>query len=157
MAALTTLATIDPTTPIARCLRHWQDVLTGDPAALDRILADDVVMHSPVLFKPLPGKALVAKYLTAAAMSFIGDPATVPPASVTEEWDGRFRYVREVIGRHDAVLEFETTMSGAYVNGVDMIRCDEDGRIVDFKVMVRPAKALDAVRERMVAALATLS
>jgi hypothetical protein len=61
-----------------------------------------------------------------------------------------------VIGERDAVLEFETTMRGTYVNGVDMITCDDDGLITDFKVMVRPQKAVEAVRERMMAALEQL-
>jgi len=72
-------------------------------------------------------------------------------------WDGRFRYVREVTGGHDAVLEFETTLAGKYVNGVDMIRCDDDGRIVDFKVMIRPLQAVNAIHEHMRAALKSMS
>ncbi len=47
-------------------------------------------------------------------------------------------------------------MAGKYVNGVDILRWDDDGRIIDFKVMVRPAQAVDAVRQLMVAALDTL-
>jgi hypothetical protein len=93
-------------------------------------------------------------------MTFTGDR---PAADSTPkrhpdggEWDGRFRYVREVLGEHDAVLEFETTMQGKYVNGVDMIRCDDEGRIVDFKVMVRPQQAVEAVRELMMRALEQL-
>ena len=72
------------------------------------------------------------------------------------EWDGRFRYIRFVLGERDAILEFETVMAGRYVNGVDMITCDDDGKIVDFKVMVRPMQAVDAVRELMLRALEQL-
>jgi hypothetical protein len=61
-----------------------------------------------------------------------------------------------VVGEHDAVLEFETVMKGTYVNGIDLIRCDDEGLICDFKVMIRPLRALDAVRELMVAALGEL-
>ena len=159
MPELASLATLDAATPMGRCLQHWHRVMQGDRGALAELLADDVVLHSPVLFKPLPGKETVTMYLTAAAMSFVGskrNDAPPKPATSDGEWDGRFRYVREVVGAHDAVLEFETTMSGKYVNGVDMIRCNDDGLIVDFKVMVRPMQALDAVRELMVAALDTL-
>ena len=48
-----------------------------------------------------------------------------------------------------AVLEFETTVDGKYVNGVDIIRCDDSGRIVEFRVMIRPLQAIQAVAERM--------
>lgn len=156
MATITALPTLDPASPLGRCLNLWQDLLAGDRSALHRILADDVTMHSPVLFRPLVGKELVAKYLTAAAMSFVGEPVADDETQDHDAWNGRFRYLREVFGEYDAVLEFETTMDGKYVNGVDMIRCDDRGRIVDFKVMVRPLQALDAVRARMVAALDTL-
>jgi len=145
-------------TPIETCLATWHEFLRGDRTALDRVLAEDVVLHSPVLFTPQAGKETVKLYLTGASMTFVGEsggstagePKRHPDGT---EWDGRFRYVREVLGERDAVLEFETTMRGAYVNGVDMITCDDEGRIVDFKVMVRPQKAVEAVREMMMAAL----
>lgn len=144
--------------PAQWCLQRWHRVLRGELDLLADLIADDAVLHSPVLFRPLPGKATVIRYLTAASMSFVGDPAADrgAPAQAASGWDGRFRYVREVIGERDAVLEFETTMAGKYVNGVDILRWDDDGRIIDFKVMVRPAQAVDAVRQLMVAALDTL-
>jgi hypothetical protein len=64
-----------------------------------------------------------------------------------------FRYVRELAGERDAVLEFETELDGLVVNGVDLIRWNDEGRITDFKVMVRPHKALEALMARMAAAL----
>lgn len=150
--------------PIRTCLRRWMAVLHGDVAALDDVLADEVVLHSPVLFRPQAGKATVAMYLTAAAGAFVGvgplaqpgggDPGGQPvrhPGG--EDWDGRFRYRRQVVEGDHAVLEFETTMDGRYVNGVDMLTCDAEGRIVDFKVMVRPLQAVEAVRDKMLAAL----
>jgi hypothetical protein len=150
--------------PIRICLGRWMDVFHGDVAALDVVLADDVVLHSPVLFRPQAGKAIVTMYLTAAAGSFAGvgplaQPGGGDPGATTvrhpdgEDWDGRFRYRRQVAEGDHAVLEFETTMDGRYVNGVDMITCDADGRITDFKVMVRPLQAVEAVREKMMAAL----
>ncbi|MFX8543032.1 nuclear transport factor 2 family protein, partial [Acinetobacter baumannii] len=63
--------------------------------------------------------------------------------------NGTFRYVREVIDGPEAVLEFEAEMDGIKVNGIDMIRFDLEGRIVDFKVMVRPLKAINKVWELM--------
>ena len=160
MARIAALDTIDKNTPMGRCLSEWHRILDGDRSAFDTLIADDAVLHSPVVFKPLPGKDIVTLYLTAAAMSFVGEKKKSEPTEKRvyklpngQEWDGRFRYTREVVGEFDAVLEFETTMNGRYVNGVDMIRCNEEGRIVDFKVMVRPLQALEAVRELMVAAL----
>ena len=147
-------------TPIETALATWHEFLRGDREALDRVLADDAVLHSPVLFRPQRGKDVVKMYLTGASMTFVGakpsGEARLERHPDGGEWDGRFRYVREVLGEHDAVLEFETTMHGKYVNGVDMIRCDDDGRIVDFKVMVRPQQAVEAVKEMMMKALEQL-
>lgn len=114
----------------------------ADPSGLDAILADDVVFHSPVVHTPQRGKAVTAGYL-AAAMRVLGNPS--------------FRYVREVVGERDAVLEFEVELDGVRVNGVDMIRWGEDGRITDFKVMVRPLKAVAAVHQKMAEALGLAS
>lgn len=148
-------------TPLGKALAVWHEFLTGDRAALERVIADDAVLHSPVLFKPQHGKDLVVMYLTGASMTFVGEDRSddrggerrtfTHPSG--EQWDGRFRYVRALHGERDAVLEFETTMAGKYVNGVDLITCDDDGLITDFKVMVRPLQAVEAVREQMMAAL----
>jgi hypothetical protein len=64
------------------------------------------------------------------------------------------RYLRELVGERDAVLEFETEIDGVLVNGVDMLRWDDAGRIVEFKVMVRPLKAIQAVHAKMAERLA---
>ncbi len=110
--------------PIAR----WhQAVADNDFALVEHMLADDAVFESPAVFKPQNGKPLVAKYLR-AAMSVLNNPA--------------FRYTDEWSGERSAVLEFEVTIDDMYVNGVDIIRWDESGRIVHFKVMVRPLKGL---------------
>ena len=61
----------------------------------------------------------------------------------------RFRYVREIAGERDALLEFVSEIDGITVNGVDLIRFDEAGRIVDFKVLVRPLKAMQTVHAAM--------
>ena len=164
MTKLKCLETMDASTPIGKCLHEWHKVLEGDRSVFATLIADDAVLHSPVIFKPLPGKDTVTMYLTAAAMSFVGerkpsDAATEKPVYKLpngREWDGRFRYVREVIDERDAILEFETTMKGKYVNGIDMITCNDAGQIVDFKVMVRPMQALESVREMMVSALGKL-
>jgi hypothetical protein len=118
-------------------LHAWHSLLESrDPRGLDALLTDDVVLHSPVVHTPIAGKAMVRMYLAAALQVFANDS---------------FRYVREVVGDHDAVLEFETVIDGITVNGVDMIRWDASGRIVDFKVMVRPLKAINLIHQKMAA------
>jgi hypothetical protein len=64
-----------------------------------------------------------------------------------------FRYVRELRSDHDAVLEFQVEIDGLSVNGVDMIKWDDDGKIVDFKVMIRPLKAINLIHQKMAALL----
>ena len=114
-------------------------VKSHDAGALGAVLADDVVLHSPVMHSPLSGKPIVRKYLAAALQVFVNDS---------------FRYVRELEGPRDAMLEFQADIDGITVNGVDMLRWDEAGRIVDFKVMLRPLKAVNLVHQKMGALLA---
>lgn len=116
-------------------------VATRNVGGLDALLADDVVFHSPVVHTPQHGKAITTQYLSAAFHVFFNDT---------------FRYVREVVGPRDAVLEFEVVIEGVHVNGVDMIRWDDSGRIVDFTVMVRPLKAITLIHEHMAAMLRRL-
>jgi len=106
----------------------------GDPSGLDDLLAEDAVFHSPIVHSPQHGKALVKLYLQAAFAVLFGDS---------------FRYVRELEGEHDAVLEFVAEVDGIHVNGVDLIRWNDEGRIVDFKVMIRPLKAIQLMHRRM--------
>ena len=120
---------------------------------LDSLLADDVVFHSPVVHTPQAGKGVTKLYLMAAFNVFPGDAACGESEDASDPATGGFRYVREVVGSHDAVLEFETRLDGIHVNGVDMIRWNEAGRIVDFKVMIRPLKAIQKVHANMAAML----
>jgi hypothetical protein len=103
------------------------------------LLADDAVLVSPVVHTPQRGKPIVTAYLRAALHVFAGLD---------------FRYVREIVGPSDAMLEFTTTIDGIVVNGVDILHWNADGRITKFKVMVRPLKAIQVVHERMAALLA---
>jgi hypothetical protein len=117
--------------------RH-QVVVSRDPAALSRLLADDVVFHSPVVHTPQRGKAITFQYLM-GAMQVLNNAS--------------FRYEREIVGAHDAVLEFSSEIDGIQINGVDLIRWNETGQIVDFKVMVRPLKAVNMLHQKMGAML----
>jgi hypothetical protein len=116
-------------------LRDWHAVVAShDMAALDTLLADDVVFHSPVVHTPQRGKAITSQYLK-AAMQVLGGPG--------------FQYVREVWSDTDAVLEFVNEIDGITLNGIDMIRWNSNGQIVDFKVMVRPLKAVNLLHQKM--------
>ena len=144
---------------IRTTIDRWHELLRGD-GDLDDLLHEDCVFWSPVLFRPQEGRELTKLYLTAASQVFPGDS---PGGAIGVESEGDpdieatgFRYTRHVLDGNHAVLEFETTMDGISVNGVDIITCDDDGRIVEFKVMLRPMKAVEAVRDRMAAMLETL-
>jgi hypothetical protein len=106
----------------------------GDPQALREMLAENAVFHSPVVHSPQAGRDKVFAYLHAASHVLGGDD---------------FRYEREIIDGNQAMLEFATTLDGIHINGVDIIRWNNDGKIIDFKVMVRPLKAINKVWEKM--------
>jgi hypothetical protein len=121
-------------------LDTWHRLLrTRDAAGLNALLAEDAVFHSPVAHTPQRGRALAAGYLGAAFQVF-GNPS--------------FRSVREIVGPSDAMLEFETEIDGVRVNGVDLIKWNDAGQIVDFKVMIRPLKAINLIQQKMAAMLA---
>jgi hypothetical protein len=132
-------------------LAAWHRVVRKmSPEALDEILAEDVVFHSPVVHTPQKGKTVTKLYLMAAFSVFPGGGNEKTSGQVKpQDPSGSFQYVREVVGLEDAVLEFVTEMDGIVVNGVDMIRWNDEGKIVDFKVMVRPLKAIQKVHAQM--------
>lgn len=120
---------------------NWHRFLRApSQAGLLALLAEEAVFHSPVVHRPQEGRELVAAYLGAAFRVF---------------FNAHFHYVRELLEPHGAVLEFVTEVDGIVVNGVDMIRWDDDGRIVEFKVMLRPLKAIQIIHQRMGEMLAT--
>jgi len=123
-------------------LARWHAYMEhgGDPALLSELLADDAVFHSPVVHTPQVGKRIVMAYLVAASHVLGNDS---------------FRYVRELVDGDEMMLEFVTEIDGISINGVDIIRFDNAGKINDFKVMVRPLKAINKVWEMMAAQLQT--
>ena len=121
-------------------IETWHRLVESvDPSGLDQLLADDAVFFSPVVHTPQRGKALAKAYIAAAFQVF---------------FNPSFRYVREIIGPSDAMLEFETEIDGVLVNGVDIIKWNASGKVVEFKVMIRPLKAIGLIHERMAAMLA---
>lgn len=117
-----------------QAVKAWHVVVeSGDPALLDGLLADDVVFRSPAVFAPQEGKDVTALYLR-GAMAVLGPS---------------LRYVGEWYGPSSAVLEFEAELDGLYVHGVDMLRWNDDDRLVGFTVMVRPMRGLTKLVELM--------
>ena len=117
-------------------IERWHQFIGGghDPAVLDALLDDDAVFYSPAVFTPQEGRQKTAAYLMAAAKMF---------------GDTDFHYVEQWVGDRSAVLEFAATVDGVYVNGIDLITWNDDGRIVSFKVMMRPFKGLQAIMPKM--------
>lgn len=121
----------------------WHELLRRRSAVdLDALLADDVVFHSPIVHSPQVGKALTTMYLTAALQVIANDS---------------FTYEREIVGPRDAALEFRAVIDGIVVNGIDLIRWNDAGQIVDFKVMVRPLKAVNLLHAQMRAMLESMA
>lgn len=124
-----------PESPLAQ----WRDIAhSGDVAALDTLLADEVVFFSPVVFRPQQGKAITKAYLSAAIAVLSGDT---------------FRFIGEWTGPNSGVLEFTAAVDGVEINGADFIAWNEAGRIVTFKVMARPLKGINMLRDKMAAQL----
>jgi len=131
------VASLHPETSMTLATLHtWHDLVrTRNVKGLDSLLADDVVFHSPVVHTPQVGKA---SYLAAAFHVFFNES---------------FRYVREIVGPGDAALEFQVEIDGIAVNGIDLIKWNDAGRIVEFKVMIRPLKAINLIHQKMAAML----
>ena len=124
-------------------LDKWHKGLKADdPNFLDEILDESCVFTSPIVFKPIHGKEMSKLYLMGAGQTFDME---------------RFKYVRELVDGLDCVLEFETYIDDISVNGVDIIRWNEEGKIIDFKVMIRPLQAIGALQKKMSEALEHLT
>jgi len=110
-----------------------QFVSSKDPSILQQLLAENVSFHSPVVHTPQQGKKLTAMYLMAATSIF----------------NQSFRYVREIVDQHNACLEFMVDIDGIEINGVDIISWNEAGEITEFKVLIRPLKAINLIHQKM--------
>ncbi|MEM9545862.1 MAG: nuclear transport factor 2 family protein [Bacteroidota bacterium] len=122
-----------------KALEKWHKaVAERDINFLDEILADDIVFHSPVVWSPQKGKDIAKMYLTAAMYVIAND---------------NFSYVNELASENRACLEFTTKIGEFTINGVDLITFNDDGKIVEFKVMVRPYKGMVAMKEKMLGLL----
>lgn len=116
-------------------LANWHNIIFNqDKVKLKEILADDVVFHSPIVHTPQKGKQITFIYLSAAFFVL---------------FNKTFKYVREVENETETLLEFEVEIDGILVNGIDMISWNEEGKIIDFKVMLRPLKAINLIHQKM--------
>ena len=126
---------------MATALDSWHEIIrNGDASALDTLIADDAVFHSPVVHTPQVGKAIVVKYLTAAANVLL---------------DESFKYLREMVDERQAMLEFQVTLDDIVINGVDHIRWNDNNQIIEFKVWVRPLKGMQKLHQVMAKQLET--
>ena len=126
---------------MAIAMDSWHDIIrNGDASALDTLIADDAVFHSPVVHTPQVGKAIVVKYLTAAANVLL---------------DESFKYLREMVEERQAMLEFQVTLDDIVINGVDHIRWNDNNQIIEFKVWVRPLKGMQKLHQAMAKQLET--
>ncbi len=124
-----------------KVIEAWHAIVKSrDVKALSSLLHADSIFWSPILHTPQRGRNMVMLYL-GGAMQVIGND--------------HFRYVREIVGDRDACLEFESEIDGIVINGVDLIRWDDSGQIVDFKVLLRPLKGMTKVQEHMAALLSS--
>lgn len=130
-------------TLVSEGLERWHKAIRDkDVSMLSDMLADDAVFHSPVLHRPQEGKALTYMYLYAAFNVLAGDD---------------FQYVGEYRSETGAVLEFKTIIDDIEINGVDIITWNDEGKISEFKVMLRPHKAMSKVQEMMASMLEKVS
>jgi hypothetical protein len=129
-------------------IEKWHDIMKGDsseaPNKLDDLLHDDVVFYSPVVYTPQRGKEITKLYLSAASGVF-----STEKKGKEEKKESKFKYIKEVVHENHACLEFETEMNGVYVNGIDLITWDENDKIIEFKVLVRPLQAVNTLHQQM--------
>ena len=124
-------------------INSWHQVVeTNDTKLLRSILHKEAVFHSPILFKPQKGQKLVSAYLLAASKVFEGNG---------------FHYVKELVSDNDAILEFNVEIDGIQIDGVDIITWNDAGKIIEFKVMLRPFKAIEKVGQKMKEQLESMS
>ena len=126
--------------------KAWHELFdSGNLKALESLLAKDAIFYSPLVFKPQPGRKLTAMYLKNAFEMFFADG------------NKSFTYVREIHSEMDSMLEFTCEIDGIMINGIDVIKWNEEGKIQEFKVFIRPNKAIEKVKEKMTALLANMS
>ena len=132
-----------------KVVKNWHRAMKSkDAETWDELLGEDVVFYSPVVFSPQKGKKITMMYLMAATSVF-GSADVDSESTRDAQTESRFRYVNEIIGESSAVLEFESEIDGTYINGADLLRWDENHKLVEVKVMVRPLQAVNMLHQKM--------
>ena len=130
-------------------VEKWHDIMKNPGSnvseKLDELLDDDVVFYSPVVFTPQKGKEITKLYLAAAGGVFSSDK----DKQETQPKESKFKYIKEIVQDNYACLEFETEINGIYVNGIDLITWNEENKITEFKVLVRPLQAVNTLHQMM--------
>ena len=130
-------------------LEKWHEIMKGGNSnaldLLDDLLDDNVIFYSPVVYTPQKGKDITKLYLTAASGVFSSKSKEEKPATKSS----KFKYIKEIVCENQACLEFETEMNGIYVNGIDLITWNEEDKITEFKVLVRPLQAVNTLHQMM--------
>ena len=115
--------------------KKWHAVaLSSNENAISALLHEDAVFESPVVHTPQRGKPITVKYLASAGKVFSNTG---------------FHYVGEWEGKNSLILEFNAEINGIKIDGIDMITWNDDGLITNFKVMVRPLKAMNMLHQKM--------
>lgn len=119
---------------MASAVDLWHQCIEN--AALDpEMMTEEVVFYSPYVYTPIKGKKNVSRYLEAAGMVFLNSD---------------FRYIEEIIGDNQACLVFEVTINDLYVNGVDFLIWNDQQKLTEIRVFIRPFEALNAIKKFMV-------
>ena len=130
-------------------IEKWHDIMKNPgpniTEKLDDLLHDDVIFYSPVVFTPQKGKEITKLYLSAAGGVFSSNK----DKEQSKPEESKFRYTKELIHDNHACLEFETEINGIYVNGIDLITWNEENKITEFKVLVRPLQAVNTLHQMM--------
>ena len=140
---------------IEKTIENWHSFLRGD-LELDDLIHEECIFFSPVVFKPLKGRELTKLYLNAAYKVFPGDKGEQENnQSLTNS--GSFNYTKYILNENHAALEFETIIDGIEINGIDIISCDDESLITEFKVMIRSKKAIDKIQSPMASMIENMS
>ena len=124
-------------------IKDWHAVVRDrDYKLLKSLLHKEAIFYSPIVFKPQKGRSLALAYLSAASNMFEGTG---------------FHYVKEIVGESEAILEFNAEIDSIQIDGADIISWNAEGKITEFKVMLRPLKAIEVVGQKMKAQLENMT
>ena len=138
-------------------VKIWHQAMKSKDASIwNELLDDDVVFHSPVVFTPQKGKKITMVYLMAATSVF-GSANKKSRLSESIHAESKFHYINEIVGETSALLEFESEIEGTYINGADLLKWNENNKLTEVKVMVRPLQAVNMLHQKMKAMLESMS